>query len=335
MSDANDGASVAIDAIPHPIVGYRVEDDVPTVRHANEVAAAAFDSVTRGEAVREFLERVTTADETTLDEFSAAVAEGDAVTVAAEVGRPDGPDRQYRLQRIDAPADAGCDGYVLATPHADTGSAGLAPDRIASVISHDLRNPLDVATAHLRAARETGDEEHFDEVVQSHDRMEQIIQDVLTLARGERAVDITATVDLGQIAADAWSTVDTDGASLTVRDDLPAIRADPDRLTRLFENLYRNSVEHAGADEEATEVTVGSVDGGFFVADDGGGIPPAEREHVFEAGYSAGGSPAGTGLGLTIVERIAAAHDWQLTLTESTAGGARFEFHVSEATDAN
>jgi signal transduction histidine kinase len=328
MADESDRPTAAIDAVPHPIVGFRLEDGVPAVRHANDAVAAAFGSVTCGEPVHEFFERAAV-DGASLDELSDALAAGDAVDISVEA------DGRYRLQRVDAPADADCDGYVLATPQFDAGSAGLAPDRLASVISHDLRNPLDVANAHLRAARETGDEEHFDEVARSHDRMEQIIQDVLTLARGERAVDVSATVDVGRLAADAWSTVETDAVSLTVREDLPELRADPDRLTRLFENLYRNSVEHAGGDGAATEVTVGSVDGGFFVADDGRGIPPAERERVFEPGYSAGGPSGGTGLGLTIVERIAAAHDWRLELTESGAGGVRFEFHVSEATDAN
>jgi len=62
------------------------------------------------------------------------------------------------------------------------------------VISHDLRNPLDVAKARLRAGQETGNEDHFDHVERAHDRMEQIIQDVLTLARGSESIDPTISL---------------------------------------------------------------------------------------------------------------------------------------------
>lgn len=330
MVDGSDGASVEIEAIPYPMVGYGVEDGVPTVRQVNDAATAAFDTVSPGEPVTKLLARATTAEESVLEEVSSAITDGRDLTIPVDASSG----TRYRLERIDAPADAGCDGYILAGPDGGRCSEELDPDRIASVISHDLRNPLDVATAHLRAARETGDEEHFNEIARSHDRIERIIQDVLTLARGEQAVNVTGAVEVGEVAADAWSTVDTDGASLKIHEDLPGIRADPDRLRRVFENLYRNSVEHAGRNGEPIDITVGPVDTGFFVADDGAGIPPDEQDRVFEPGYSAGGDASGTGLGLAIVERIATAHDWQLTLTESTTGGARFEFHVSEVTDA-
>jgi len=79
-------------------------------------------------------------------------------------------------------------------------------------------------------------------------------------------------------------------------------------------------VEHA---DETVTVEVGSTDDGFYIADDGPGIPESEREAVFEHGYS--GSD-GTGFGLAIVESVAEAHGWTIRLTESRSGGARFEF---------
>jgi len=79
-------------------------------------------------------------------------------------------------------------------------------------------------------------------------------------------------------------------------------------------------------------VTVGSLEDGFYVADDGPGIPEADREKVFESGYSTDGD--GTGLGLAIVRRIAQAHGWDVTLTTSESGGARFEFHGVERPDS-
>jgi len=62
---------------------------------------------------------------------------------------------------------------------------------------------------------------------------------------------------------------------------------------------------------------------GFFVADDGGGIAPEERTDVFESGYST--ATDGTGFGLAIVSEVVDARGWTVRVTESDAGGARFE----------
>jgi signal transduction histidine kinase len=80
-------------------------------------------------------------------------------------------------------------------------------------------------------------------------------------------------------------------------------------------------VEHAGED---VTVTVGDLDGGFYVADDGPGIPESDRERVFETGYST--SDGGTGFGLEIVATVATAHGWDVRVTDAADGGARFEF---------
>jgi len=63
---------------------------------------------------------------------------------------------------------------------------------------------------------------------------------------------------------------------------------------------------------------------GFYVADDGAGIDPSERDAMSEPSHST--RTDGTGFGLAIVERIAEAHGWEVSVTESRAGGARFEF---------
>jgi len=61
----------------------------------------------------------------------------------------------------------------------------------------------------------------------------------------------------------------------------------------------------------------------IYVADDGPGIPEADREEVLEPGYST--SEDGTGFGMSIVGRMIDAHGWELEITESATGGARFE----------
>ena len=191
-------------------------------------------------------------------------------------------------------------------------------DEFASIVSHDLRNPMNVAQGHLELARESGEDRHFEAVEGAHDRMERLVDEVLALSRRGDTVDDPAAVDLSAVAEEAWATVETPAMDLRVETDRRVV-SDDRRLRALFENLFRNSVEHGGK-----TVVVGATDDGFFVADDGPGIPPEDRERVFEGGYST--SPDGTGFGLPIVRRIAEAHDWRIRVTESDEGGARFEF---------
>jgi len=86
-------------------------------------------------------------------------------------------------------------------------------------------------------------------------------------------------------------------------------------------NARQDAVENGG---KGVTVTVGLVEDGFYIADDGPGIPPDERDRVLEPGWTT--NPDGTGLGLNIVCEIAQAHEWDIDVTESAAGGARFEF---------
>ncbi|MDS0283267.1 ATP-binding protein [Haloarcula onubensis] len=195
-------------------------------------------------------------------------------------------------------------------------------EKFASVISHDLRNPLHVARARLELARETGSDEHFAPIARAHDRMEAIIEDTLTLAREGELVTDVSPVSLEAIATDCWENVATGGATLAADGDVE-LQADPSKLRHIFENLFRNAIEHGAGEPDTVTVTVGPTADGFYVADDGPGIPPEKRERVFEQGYSDGD---GTGFGLAIVETIAQAHGWSVAVTESRAGGARFEF---------
>jgi len=211
-------------------------------------------------------------------------------------------------------------------------------DEFASVVAHDLRNPLTVSMSFLDLAEETGDSEYFEHVASGHDRIERLIDDLLTLAKGKATIEDAEQVALESVATEAWGYVDTDAATLAVGDALPVVDGDPGRLTQLFENLFRNSVEHGSTSsrpqaDDAVEhggtdvsITVGSLpdDAGFFVADDGVGIPVERRDEVFEHGVTT--NEDGTGFGLSIVADIARAHDWTVSVTDAHDGGARFEF---------
>lgn len=192
-------------------------------------------------------------------------------------------------------------------------------EEFTSVVSHDLRNPLRVATSRLELAQRECDSEQLDRIEQAHDRMDRLIEDLLELSRDGDQVSEVETVDLSELSTESWNTVVTGDATLEVEAD-QQIRADPTRLRQLLENLYENAVGHGG---NSVTVTVGLLDDGFYVEDDGEGIPEADRGAVFNAGYST--DTDGTGFGLNIIEQIAEAHGWSVRVTEGPDGGARFE----------
>ncbi|MDT3436217.1 PAS domain S-box protein [Haloarcula sp. 1CSR25-25] len=225
-------------------------------------------------------------------------------------------------------------------------------ESFASVVSHDLQGPLTAAQGRLELAQQEVNNDHLDSIDSAHQRMQTLIDDILTLARDGREATSTEPLDLQTAATASWQTIDTANATLTTETD-SVVHADPRRLQRLLENLFRNGVAHGSKSapsqmqEESVEqgaasspgqsdgavgngdgvtVTVGDMDdaSGFYVADDGPGIPEDDRDAVFEAGYST--TSDGTGFGLAIVAEIAAVHGWDVSVTDSESGGARFEF---------
>ncbi len=195
-------------------------------------------------------------------------------------------------------------------------------DRFAGIVSHDLRNPLFVAKEQFRLFRDTGDPGDYERGQRALARVESLITDVLALAQSGDAIHLEEyeTVDLAAVAEDAWSLIELEDTSMTVESTLP-VRADASRLRQLLENLFRNAIEHGGT---GVSLRVGPLPNGagFYVADDGPGIPQADRDVVFESGYSS--KADGTGFGLATVDLLVDAHGWDVAITDG-AGGARFE----------
>ena len=203
-------------------------------------------------------------------------------------------------------------------------------EEFANVVSHDLRNPLNVAQGRLQMARErASDTETASDLAtvdEALDRMDAIVEDARGLAVGETADD-ARELSVATAAERAWDAVETGDAELTV-EATGTVTADPGLLAQLFENVFRNAMEHAG---EAPHVLVSDADGdetevdgerGFAIEDDGPGVPEDERGAVFRVGYS---GRDGTGLGLGIVARVAEAHEWSVRIEDGERlGGARF-----------
>ncbi|WP_281194292.1 PAS domain S-box protein [Halorubrum sp. F4] len=239
--------------------------------------------------------------------------------------------------------------YVDVSERKDLEQEKKRLEEFTSIVSHDLRNPLNVAAGRVDLARDECDSEHLEDAEDALDRMEELIDDLLRLARSGDHVDEAVPIDLEAAVRNCWRNVETADATLVIGIGR-TIRADRSRVSQLFENLFRNSVEHGSTGSRAepsdsvehsstgsrpaaddsvehggtgVTVTVGELDDGFFVEDDGTGIPEDVREDVFEAGYST--STEGTGFGLSIVRQVAEAHGWTIRVTDGSEGGARFE----------
>ncbi|WP_253737736.1 ATP-binding response regulator [Halohasta salina] len=197
-------------------------------------------------------------------------------------------------------------------------------EEFANVVSHDLRNPLNVVSGRLEMVQAECDSSHFETITDAIGRMERIIEDVLWLAHEGRAIGETQAVDLRRTAERLWPMVSdtSEHVDLVINgtDSRVVIDADADRLAQLLENLFRNAIDHGGSD---VTVRFETTETGFAVEDDGPGIPPDEQDHVLKTGYST--DEGGTGLGLSIVKRIVDAHGWEIRVTEGRDGGARFE----------
>ncbi|MBX0285172.1 PAS domain-containing protein [Halomicroarcula sp. F28] len=210
-------------------------------------------------------------------------------------------------------------------------------NQFAGVVSHDLRNPLMVVTSHLELARDDVPADHADPMAENLERMETMIDDLLAMARAGQTVEETEPVLLHGAAEEAWSHLKTPGATFeNAFAEETVVEAERNRLLHVFENLYRNAFEHndaaltvrVGPLGEAS--TAGGVEG-FFVADDGAGIPEAERDEVFEQGYTT--ATDGSGFGLTFVRDIVEAHGWDIHVQDSVSGGARFEITGLDAAE--
>ncbi|MFC7132829.1 MULTISPECIES: PAS domain S-box protein [Salinibaculum] len=202
-------------------------------------------------------------------------------------------------------------------------------ETFARTISHDLRNPLTVAHNYVELALEEDDAERpLDRALDALERMDRLIDDVLTLSKQGRTVDDPEPVDVAAVVEDAWEHTPTADATLAIDDDIRdvTVAGDRSRLCEVFENLFQNAVEHGGP---GVTVSVKSHPAatGIVVEDDGPGIPPGHRERIFDNGRTTVDS--GSGFGLAIVDQIIQAHGWDVRVGDSLQGGARFEIVTS------
>ncbi|MFC6719657.1 nitrogen regulation protein NR(II) [Natrialbaceae archaeon GCM10025810] len=329
--------------VPAPTVRYQFVDDDPIVRDVNDRFEAVFgydrDDVV-GENVDDYI--VPPDLESDAARLNEKLLSGEPIQAVGRRRTADG-DRDFVIDVV--PVEVGersLEGFSIYTDiteqkrrERELVAQNERLDEFATIVGHDLRNPLSVARGYLEVAEETGDPAAFREIEAAHDRMSGLLEKLLALAREGAVIDDPEPLSLHEAANRAWNAVEIDTRptpALELEDDA-VLEADRDRLLEVLENLIRNAVEHGNGNEseidEAITVRIGATETGFFVADDGAGIPEADRSAVFDSGYTT--AENGTGFGLAIVEGIADAHGWTVTVSASRDGGARFEFDGSRA----
>jgi len=215
--------------------------------------------------------------------------------------------------------------------------------------SHELRTPLALAkstlqTARLRGRTQAEYERALDEALDDLNRAEQLMGQLLLLARLEESaaclpfVEVPLDAVLVGVVADQAAKAAERGVALqpgpmaAVR-----VRGSEELLRRLFDNLVENAVIH-GPRGGTVRVTLSEeADGRCLVCvhDEGGAIPAEALPHLFDRFYRLDASRAratgGTGLGLAIAREIALRHDGRMEIISSPASGTRVSVFLPQA----
>ncbi len=201
-------------------------------------------------------------------------------------------------------------------------------EEFVGIISHELRAPVQKANSGLDLIESDCDSKYIDEVRETLGRMENLLDELISIVKYGDTLEETTAIELETIVDETWP--NATNATLSIDSSLPRIEAEESRLRQIFENLFRNANEEISGE---AHIRIGCIDDtghtesaettAIYVSDNGPGVPPEKREKVFEYGYTE--SETGTGLGLAIVDRIVASFGWEIALTDSQEGGARFE----------
>ena len=197
------------------------------------------------------------------------------------------------------------------------------------ILAHDLRSPISVLSSRVHLARETGDKKHLDAMEETTERMARLVDDLLSVARQGNVVTDPETTNIKQVVEIAWEGTGSNVDRAVIQyEHVGSVSSNSDRLIQLFGNLFQNAIQHS---DGAVSVRVGPLKDGFYIEDDGPGIPTDMQESVFNHGFTT--DEDGSGYGLSVVRTIAGAHGWDIIVTDSDTGGARFEITGVEFLD--
>lgn len=220
------------------------------------------------------------------------------------------------------------------SPNGD--SHGMPSADLIAIVAHELRSPLTSVrgfTSSLLAKWERFSDEQrrlmLETVAYDADRLSRLITELLDVTRIETGrldvrVEPVDPVEVVRAQIHRLGVASHVQERLVLRaiEPLPRVWMDPDKFERIVANLVENALRHGAG---TVAISLALTDGGFalLVDDDGPGVPPERREHVFRR-FWRGSSRAGTGLGLYIVRGLVDAHGGTVRVEGSPTGGARF-----------
>lgn len=199
--------------------------------------------------------------------------------------------------------------------------------RMTAILAHEIRNPL--ATLRLAAGLAADAPEYLDVVTEEAVRMERLCEGFLDLSRplDVRPEPVALSALLKNLANREDAAFREAEVSLTVSaEPTELVQADPLRIEQACRNLLQNAREAAGA---GGNVMLNVWRDGFEVLDDGPGLPPEVMESLFVPFVTA--KPRGTGLGLTVVHRVAQAHGGRVVVGSAAGTGAAFRVELGVA----
>jgi PAS domain S-box-containing protein len=273
--------------------------------------------------------------------------------------RPDGTVRWVRDRTFPIPNDQGIIYRIVGLSEDITEPKQIEQDRLQLAIerekvtllrdfigefSHDLKTPLTAINLKIYHLARTDDAEkrkrHLDELAQQTGRMNEMIDNLLTLARLENLGDINrARVNINQIIADICQALRPqfeDKAVELILDlnrDAPPVSAAPDDLSRVFANLIENALHYTPKGGVVRIVTGIKAEKAMIqVSDTGIGIAEDDQPYIFDRFYRAKNAratdPGGTGLGLVIVKKIVEQHQGAIEVYSAVGSGTTFNVYL-------
>ncbi|MFH1463476.1 MAG: ATP-binding protein [Pseudomonadota bacterium] len=222
--------------------------------------------------------------------------------------------------------------------------SNLELEMFARAVSHDLRQPLHIISgyAELLSIRyqDTMDDRALDmmsRIMAGVDRMNRMIEDLLSLSRldaaGERVVEVDCSAVVAAVMADLQPRVEAADAHIEIG-PLPRVRGRAAHLEQLFRNLLGNALKFVSEISPRISVSCARQEPGwrFIVSDNGLGVPEPLREAIFEPFRRGDGVEgiAGTGVGLALCTKIVGQHGGRLWVEPGEGGGSRFCFTLWE-----
>lgn len=199
-------------------------------------------------------------------------------------------------------------------------------ERFVYTASHELRTPLvtiagfaEILSDDIARGEFAYIDKHFQQITSAINTMSALLEELLELSRVGHVTSPPVTLELGDLVRDAVKFVSFQAAEknikIAIAPDLPLITCDRTRLREVFQNLFENAIKFMGSQPDPV-IEVGGEEQGdklvCYVKDNGIGIDPAYHGRIFNLFEHLDPKTEGTGVGLTLVERIVKMHGGEI-----------------------